>query len=199
MTPERDLDDTSPGGAQLEPALVELADRLAADRAAVLAAIDGLVQEQADWRPESGVWSVGEVLHHLILSNRGFAKQARALVERGRQENSLAKEGQRRTWPRLRSLADVAASGRLKNPEYVTPKARVPIDELRAKFAESHDAVARQVPTLSPLDYGALKARHPFGFEINLYQWIDAAGAHEQRHLRQIREVLAAPGFPSRT
>lgn len=199
MTHEHDLDDTSPGGAPLEPALLELADRLESDRAAMLAAVADLRQNQADWRPQAELWSVGEVLHHLILSNRGFAKQARALVECGRQQNALATEGLRRKWPRLRSLADVAASGRLKDPEFVTPKPGMPIDELRANFAEGHDALARQIPALSPLDYGALKAIHPFGFELNLFQWIDAGGAHEQRHLRQIRDILATPGFPPGT
>ena len=184
--------------AELEPALAELRAQLADDLAAVLEAVAPLSQRQADWRPTPGRWSVGEVLHHLVLSNRAFARAVQALVERGRRDGAVAAAGARRSWPRLRGIADVRASGPVVNPDSVTPGAGRPIEELRRDLVESHAAVVDQLPDLAGLDLGALRLPHPLGFELNLYQWADITGAHECRHLAQIQALLGAPGFPRR-
>ncbi len=195
MTSPRDSDgaDKPP----LEPALEKLRARLAADLEALMAVVASLSQAQADWRPAPDRWSVGEVLHHLILSNRSFARVVAKLVERGRREGLSARPEGRRSWPRLRTIADVNASGPVKNPERVTPTRELPVEQLRRDLVESHEAVVTQIPDLAALDLGALRFPHPLGFELNLYQWTDIMGAHERRHLHQIQELLASDGFLS--
>ena len=139
---------------------------------------------------------MGEVLHHLVLSNRSFARVVAKLVKRGRREGLTAPPDARRSWPRLRAIADVGASGPVKNPDRSRPRTGLPIEQLRRELAESHQAVAVQIPDLAGLDLGALRFPHPLGFELNLYQWTDIIGAHERRHLHQIETLLAADGFP---
>ncbi len=180
----------------LEPALEELRGRLADDLAALFAAVESLNQAQADWRPAPGKWSVGETLHHLVLSDRSFALAVRKLVQRGRREGLAAGPSARRSWPRMHTIADVSASGPVKNPERVTPAHGLPIEQLRADLAATHESVAAQIPGLSGLDLDALRLPHPLGFELNLYRWVDIAGAHERRHLAQIEAIMAEPGFP---
>jgi hypothetical protein len=185
------------GRSGLEPALEELRARLAADLDAVMAAVGGLSQSQADWRPAPGRWSIGEVLHHLVLSDRSFALVVGKLVERGRREGVAARPGGRRSWPRLRGIADVNASGPVRNPERVTPTHGLPVDRLRRDLEHAHRTVEECIPALAALDLEALRFPHPLGFELNLYQWADIAGAHERRHLCQIEAVKAAEGFPT--
>jgi hypothetical protein len=186
-------DDTAP---ELEPALAELRQRLDEDLAAVMVAVASLTQTQADWRPAPERWSVGEVVHHLVLANRLFAFAVRKLVTRGKREGLAAPVGATRSWPRLRAIADASLSGPVRNPDNVTPRHGLPIDTLNNELIASHTAVAEQVPTLADLDLAALTLRHPLGFDLNLYRWADIAGAHERRHLVQIRAILAEPGFP---
>jgi hypothetical protein len=185
------------GRPPLEPALEELRARLASDLEALMGSVTSLAQAQVDWRPSPDHWSVGEVLHHLVLSNRSFALVVRKLVLRGRRAGLAARPDGRRSWPRLRAIADVQASGPVRNPGRVTPAHGLPVEQLRCELAESHRSVERQLPDLAGLDLAALRFPHPLGFELNLYQWADIAGAHERRHLRQIETVLAAEGFPS--
>ncbi len=193
---EHDARDEHGGAGPLEPALAEMHARLAADIAAVDGAVAGLDQAQSDWRPAPESWSVGEILHHLILSNRLFALAVRRLVQRGRREGVLAAAASRRSWPRLRSIADSAVSGPVKNPAAATPTRGLPIAELRRDLDAAHAVVQDLVPALAGLDLGSLRLPHPLGFELNLYQWVDTAGAHERRHLAQIEAVKAAAGFP---
>lgn len=181
----------------LESALEDLRARIAIDLEALMAVVRTLSQTQADWRPAADRWAVGEILHHLILSNRSFALVAGKLVERGRREGLAARPDGRRSWPRLRTIADVQASGPVRNPDRVTPTHGLPIEQLRRELVESHQAVALKIPDLAGLDLAALRFPHPLGFELNLFQWADIAGAHERRHLHQIETVLAAEGFPS--
>jgi len=195
MTPS--LDPKERGGPGLEPALEELRARLAADLDALMAAVGSLSQAQADWRPAPDHWSVGEVLHHLILSNSSFSLVVTKLVERGRREGLNARPDGRRSWPRLRTIADVKALGPVRNPNRVTPTHGLPVEQLRREFVESHRAVERQIPDLGGLDLAALRFPHPLRFELNVFQWADITGAHERRHLHQIETVLAAQGFPS--
>ena len=184
------------GDVPLEPALEELRARLAADLDALIAVVGTLNQTQADWRPAPKRWSVGEVLHHLVLSNRSFARVVGKLVERGRREGLTAPPNARRAWPRLRGIADVNASGPVRNPDLVTPAHELPVERLCRELADSHKAVAVQIPDLTGLDLATLRFPHPLGFELNLFQWTDIMGAHERRHLHQIETLLAAEGFP---
>ena len=188
--------DGEAAGKPLGPEREELRGRLAVDLAAVLDAVGSLTQAQSEWRPAPDRWSVGEVLHHLAISNRGFSVVVRKLIQRGRREALNAGPASRRSWPRLRSIADAGVSGPIKNPEFATPSAGLPIDELRRNLEASHAAVEEQIPALEGLDLEALRMPHPLGFELNLYQWADIAGAHERRHLAQILATMSAPGFP---
>jgi hypothetical protein len=185
------------GASTLAPALEELRGRLAADLDALTAVVWTLNQAQADWRPAPERWSVGEVLHHLVLSNRSFARVVAKLVKHGRRLGLAAPPDARRSWPRLRAVADVEASGPVKNPDLVTPTHGLPVQQLRRDLVESHESVAVQIPDIAGLDLAALRFPHPLGFELNLFQWVDITGAHERRHLHQIERLLAADGFPS--
>jgi len=184
----------SPAG---DPAVFELTGRLAADLAALLATVAGLSQAQADWRPAEGRWSVGEILHHLCLSNSYFAASTGALIERGEREALLAGPTSRRVWPRLRLVADATASGPVAHPSAATPTHGLPLADLVAEVGEWHAAVAALLPRIVPLDLAALRAPHPLGFELNLFQWFDMMGAHERRHLLQIHAIRDAGGFPA--
>jgi hypothetical protein len=190
--------DDATGRPALEPALEELRRRLADDLEAVLRAVRNLDQMQADWKAAPERWSVGEILHHLALSNRAFARALHALVRRGRRERLVCPPQGRRSWPRLRSIADVRISGPVVNPPQATPTHGLSIDALRQELTDSHAAVVDRLPDLTDLDLASLRLPHPLGFNLNLYQWADIAGAHERRHLAQIEAVTTHPAFPDR-
>ncbi|MDD5563005.1 MAG: DinB family protein [Thermoanaerobaculaceae bacterium] len=199
MTGSQDLGAASGAPGALEPELEELRARLEADLEALLAAVTPLDQVEADWRPAPERWSAGEVLHHVVLANRTFAIVARKLIQQGRRAGVTAGPQTRRSWPRIRAIAEIGASGPVKNPDRVTPAHGFPIAALCRDLIESHAAVMATIPALAGLDLGALRFPHPLGFELNLYQWVDIAGAHERRHLFQLRTITASPGFPRRT
>ena len=57
------------------PAPVEaLWNELQSVRTQLLKETEGLSQAQADWRPSEQDWSIGEILHHLVLAEVGTGK-----------------------------------------------------------------------------------------------------------------------------
>lgn len=58
----------------LAPELEAFWKELEAEPAEVLSEVEGLSQAQFDWRPAASEWSIGEVIHHLTLSEIATGK-----------------------------------------------------------------------------------------------------------------------------
>ena len=61
-------------------------------RSDTLSLLQDLSQQQLDYKPSPGKWSIGEVMDHLFLAERFFRSQIQLLVERQRsgQRTSLS-------------------------------------------------------------------------------------------------------------
>lgn len=186
----------NPRSEGIEPALRELQVRLEQDLSRLLEPIQKCSQAQLDWH-QSGRWSIGEVLHHLTLSNRLFAIVISRLLRRGKKENARWTGGARPAPPRLRLAADRRESGAVQSPARALPTAGIDREQLLSDFLASHTRIVDQIPGMDGLDWDALKAPHPLGFELNLVQWVEITGAHEARHTAQVHEIMSQPGFPA--
>ncbi len=134
-------------------------------------------------RPATDEWSVAEILHHLRLVEDRVIKE----LERG-----LAGEPERLGF--MRRLVPPAIVGnrmiKVKAPQAMNPK-EAPGKELSlANFNET-----RSQPKALCAAHGRDRLRqtvfkHPFLGKINGVAAVSFLGYHEQRHLKQIREVL---------
>ncbi|HUP37310.1 MAG TPA: DinB family protein [Candidatus Limnocylindria bacterium] len=160
-------------------------------RAELLKEADGLSQTQADWRPDEGEWSVGEVLHHLTLAEVGTGKLTSKLLKEAPQ--LLAPFP-----PDLTTFTPVPAppSGPAKAPEVVYPERGHPLDRLVADLKATRERSRQSIERLAAVDPRGLKWRHFTLGEMDLAQWWLLHVRHEADHLEQLRAVKAAPGFP---
>jgi len=160
----------------------------------LLKAVDGLSDEQMDFKPAPDRWSVRQCLEHIILSEKGlFEMQQNAMKQPADPEKrktiKATDEGL------LKMLADRSQKG--KAPEMIQPKGTYPstaaaiqaFTEQRDKIVDyaknTHDDLRNHVVDMpnAPLDG---------------YQMLLLISAHTGRHTVQIEEVKAAPGFPAR-
>jgi DinB superfamily len=65
----------------LHPALQKAMALTDADRQRILDRVQGLTQPQIDYKPTLEAWSVGEVLHHLILIEVSISKLLNKLIK----------------------------------------------------------------------------------------------------------------------
>ncbi|MBI3667482.1 MAG: DinB family protein [Acidobacteria bacterium] len=161
-----------------------------------LAAVSGLRDDQAHFRPAEDRWSIGQLLHHVALSELSIGRKMARLVDEATQQKippppdsldlSMFEEVRRR-----------AQGTRFQAPRDVAPPHAVTLAEVLGELDAARRSILDLAPALAAHDMTRFSFPHPFFGDFNLYQWLYFCGAHEQRHCRQIEAVKQSPGFPA--
>jgi uncharacterized damage-inducible protein DinB len=198
-------------------------NELRATRKKTLALVQGLSQTQTEFPPTRGKWSVGEVLDHLVRSERLYRRKFVELIE-------LAKSG-RQTVLRV-SFAEVNTSiGFIPKPllsmlemplgvlNSVVPKcfretfvqyrlvpAQAPsiaeptkgrdLEELLRDLRQAQAEMETLFATNEHLDFGRMRVIHPLMGDNNVPELLHFIASHEQRHQKQIQDILKLASFP---
>jgi uncharacterized damage-inducible protein DinB len=208
------------------PPAAELSRAIAGFRAArerTLAIIQNVTQVQADFFPAKKVWSVGQIVQHLLLTEDLYRTQMQKLID-------LASKGGKRnielTFDDIdNSIAfiprDVIAKLTVPlsvfnlfvprvareamfriplipalNPSASQPTRSQSITELRSRAASSLNATEEIFRGALPPNLMNVTLSHPLLGVDNVAQILGILAAHEERHHGQIRAVVAKPNFP---
>ncbi len=76
----------------------------------------------------------------------------------------------------------------------VRPVNHVPIADSIAKLDEQQAQYAELKAKFESVDGVEAKFPHPYFGDLSAQEWLVLSGAHEIRHLKQIRRVLSAIG-----
>jgi hypothetical protein len=181
----------------MSPKMREIAESIAQDRLALVSSVKDLTPEQTDFRPESGAWSIDDVLHHLALAEEASAKLMALFRERASKEAIVPDPNPGVSVLRsLDSRVEGADERRAVAPDRVAPRSRVEAPVALERLEAARRRILEILETLSPFDGTQLTFRHPFFGELDLYQWVLIGGWHERRHTRQIEKIKASRGFP---
>jgi hypothetical protein len=175
----------------LPPAVDALWNELQTVRALILNEVEGLSQSQADWRPSDRDWSVGELIHHLTLAE----------VSTGKLTSKLLKEAGDSSTPFPAGLTGFAplpqrTPGPAEAPPMVRPEHGHRVDELLGTFRQARERSRQSIERLATVDPRELSWPHPIFGDLDLAQWWMLQAYHDADHLKQLRAVKAAPGFP---
>ncbi len=187
-------------------------------RAKTLELVRGASQDQLDGRPAPGRWSPGEVLDHLILSDRIYRADIERLFELARAgERPLVRRSFADLNPSVlffpkpllpllepplavmnlflpRSLRDRIARTRwipAQNPDAAEPRRGRAGDALRRELEQSLAATEALFRSAGSLDLEAMEHEHPLLGRRDLDGLLGFIADHEERHQAQIREALA--------
>ncbi len=166
---------------------------LAASRARLLAAVDGLSAEQRSFRAADDRWSVADCVEHItVVENFVLGSIQRALAGAAEPAKQAEVQGKDRV---ILELVPSRAR-RVKGPEAVMPRERWPdFAELILQF-EAIRARTQQFSAETQADLRNHFFPHPILGEFDCYQWLLFLGAHCERHVRQLEEVKGDPAFP---
>ncbi len=151
--------------------------------------VTGLSPGQLHFRPAPGVWTIMEVLDHLVVSEAIYWQDLQAAMK--------AKPSSR---PKLGTDADILWYGIDRTNRQQAVPAELPngkVRELRAGL----DAFRKQRAVI--LDYvkitnDDLRSHIVEREGCDAYQWLLLISSHGQRHVLQIREIKADPNFPKK-
>jgi hypothetical protein len=167
---------------------------LEAVRADVLKEVEGLSQTQADWKPGENDWSVGEIVHHLTIAEIATGKLTTKLTKEAGAAGTL------KPFPadlrELRPLSTEPAAS-AEAPQVVWPERGKPIGPLIIDMKSTRERSRQSVDKLGAIDPRPLVFKHFSLGDLDLSQWWRLQARHDAIHLRQIRDVKAAPGFPT--
>jgi uncharacterized damage-inducible protein DinB len=166
------------------------AAELEASRRRLLAALDGLTEDEWSRRLAPDRWSIGECAEHVVAAElplaRFFASGARSEPSEEERREIRGKDDFVRKFLRDRSQRGEA-------PERIRPKGRFATREETIRTFEERRAanIAYVLETSEPLRDRF--APHPFAGVIDGYQWILHLAAHTDRHAAQIEEIRFQP------
>jgi hypothetical protein len=178
----------------------------AATRSRIEAATSGLTEAQFAFRPtpangEEGCWSIAEILDHLATVHERVVGRVRSSLasapapEPGRDSQLIDSIV-------MDKISDRGA-GRFSAPEFIRPAGQRTPQESLARIFQGLDELEQFVESTPDLRGHVLESP-PLkavtgGVHTTLdgYQTALIAAAHDQRHIRQIEEWKARPGYPS--
>jgi hypothetical protein len=151
--------------------------------------LESLTPAQANYRPQPEAWTIAENLEHLVVVAPIYWQDLQASLKQPR--------GGRRT---AMSDADVLWYGIDRtNRERAIPGER-PGGQVRdlkaglAAYRKHHDRLLQYIKTTEDELREHIVERQT----CDAYQWSLLISTHEQRHILQIREIKADPGFPKK-
>ena len=172
------------------PALIAddvLVKHLERTQAKLLKAVEGLSEEQWNWKPAPDRWSVAETFEHITAAEPFI----RAMVVKALE--TPAKEGSNKDEMLLKAITD--RTQKFKAPEPLMPTKR---------FANQAEALAtyeqERAETIglakTDVDWRGKGADHFALGPLDAHGWLLFLSGHSERHTLQIEEVKGMEGFP---
>ena len=148
----------------------ELWPRVSKARLELLDAFDGVTEEQANWEPGDGNWSIKEVAVHILNSSRNTRRLVQAL-----------------------SAGRVGDSSGVETPRETTS---TPFELLRSQLRDDGiewSGAILGLPERPPLEP---TAPHSMFGDLHARAWYLFQRTHDQDHRGQMEAVKAVAGYP---
>jgi len=162
--------------------LLEINQNLRETRNELLGILKRLTKDELNQRKDSLSWSIGQIGQHLFKTEEVYV----AAIRRGLKNNeSSITESKPLDFILNRSKKWVA-------PDIVNPTDDIfEADELIEKLNQSRRKLEETLSTME--DQSELSRRHfvhPVFKDMLLIDWVRSLYLHEQRHIRQIEEII---------
>lgn len=173
-----------------DPRVVSLEAELARVMSAYDAVLDALPPGSADvapegqWSPVQIVWHVSKVQHWAVsrLAAGAAALPAMSTVPPGPAPATILKL--------LDAFPIRDRSTRVQAPEAVRPPTGLVLDAERARWREGRATLVETLQQIGP-NLTNVRGEHPAFGTLSGWQWALWVAQHEERHLEQLREVVA--------
>jgi len=159
----------------------------------------GLTQQQLNWAPAAGSWSIGQCLEHLCMTNESYLAPMQVALE-GQPDAPVSQitQGWFGRWFIRNFVEPSPGTKRISAPLQIRPSTRIEVSILE-RFVASNGALRKTISQAERKDINRIRFKNPF---VPLIRFTVGTGfqiltAHERRHLLQAERVRNAPSFPA--
>jgi hypothetical protein len=177
---------------------VRLAFELSANDHAAQALAAGLTEEQLNWQPAPGSWSVGQCLEHLCITNEVYLTAISAtLKEKPDSPVEQITPGWFGRWF-IRSFVEPSPSSRrVSAPAKIRPAAHAGLAVLD-RFLSGNISCRELIVRARGKNINRIRFWNPFvpGLRFTVGTGLEIISCHERRHLLQAERVRDSVNFP---
>jgi len=177
---------------------VRLAFELSANDQTAQALAAGLTEEQLNWQPATGSWSVGQCLEHLCRTNEAYlASISAALKEKPDSPVEQITPGWFGRWFIRSFVEPTPNTKRVSAPPKIRPAARVDPAVLN-RFLSGNKSCREFIVRTRGKDINRIRFWNPFvpGIRFTVGTGLEIITGHERRHLLQAKRVRDSVNFP---
>src|SRR5215470_17657049 len=168
----------------------ELLQRLDGARERLIAAVAGLSQPQANFKPSPDAWSVAGIVEHL-------ATVEDLVIMRLEKIKSEPDHGNFKDSDVVLVDKVVDRTARFQAPERVQPTGKSLGSSLE-RLAVTREKIVGLSRSAPDAHFRQHSMDHPVFGPLDGHQWVVAMAGHCLRHTQQIQETKSAPNFPQR-
>lgn len=161
-------------------------------RSKLKATVSALSEEQLNTRPDGEKWSVRQIVEHVAMVNDGAVRICTRLLSKAEEAGKRA-NGFHVSNEFVEKGAGVVGV-KLEAPEIVHPVAGASLADSLAKLDACSQAMRMLREKFEKFDGTEPKFPHPYFGDLSAQEWFVLSGAHEGRHLGQIRRILEKLG-----
>ncbi len=160
--------------------------------------VEGLEDEQFNWRPSDDEWSAAECIDHLVAIGTLMLRKIDESIDKA-EENGWHSEGPF-TYSRIGNWfvkavgpRDGSNKRKFKAPAIYAPTSNHSIGRLRKGFCELQDEFMLRVERANGIDLARVKLPSPVTslLKFSLGQWLALLAGHQKRHFQQAFQVKA--------
>ena len=172
--------------------VAEIFEALDESRARLDATLAGLGDEQEALRDAPERWCVAEVVEHVALVEKQMGRLVGLLLAKAEADGAPPPTAADGPLVALDEVAERARREKYQSPEMAVPRGGASVADSLAHLRESRAALTALRPRVEAVGAATHAYPHPAFGPLNLYQWLAFVALHEDRHRRQIEQLLAA-------
>ncbi|HTP68101.1 MAG TPA: DinB family protein [Dongiaceae bacterium] len=162
------------------------------------ALVAGLTEEQLNWQPVAGSWSIGQCMEHLCITNDAYLpRMTAALDDKADAPVEQITQGWLSGWF-LKNFVEPAPNARkVPAPGKIRPASQVGTAVIE-RFLASNKACRELIVRARSKDVNRIRFWNPLapGIRFTVGMGFEIIASHEQRHLLQAERVKDSPKFP---
>jgi hypothetical protein len=177
---------------------IRLAFELSANDQTAQTLIAGLTEEQLNWQPAPGSWSVGQCLEHLCITNESYLSPiSDAIREKPDSVVEQITPGRFGAWFIRRFVEPSPDSKRISAPRKIRPDSHVALSVLD-RFLSGNRTCRELIIQARKKDVNHIRFWNPLlpGLRFSVGTGLEIISSHERRHLLQAERVRDSKNFP---
>ena len=174
--------------------ILEVTAELDASRTRLLDSAASLSDADFSFSPQADRWSIGEILHHLRLTEESVVRVLQKLADKAEKAGLGPDLGTSSILHSIDRLNIESAVDKIVAGASIVPAKGIPARELLDGLAGSRGALMKALELCQRFDMTQMQFPHPVVGRLDAYQWVLFVAQHEERHRRQIESVKALLG-----